>query len=310
MESKKSQIEKSSRPIVYDLSNQQCVWSKAGVLEPRLCVNAFDCTSCPVDKMVQKNLAAGKLTDLHGQPAVSFRHPDHWLRLPQNQRQCRHMLSGRVPVKFCSNSFNCAACEYDQMIEAEDINHPVFDPAIDMISGFALARDYYYFRGHTWARVEYGGMVRIGLDDFARRLLGPLDEISLPKLGDTVVWGEPGLRVKREGQEAEMLSPIEGIVIASNPRVSEDGRTVHRSPYGDGWLLVVRPTKLRRNLKSLLFGEECPPWIDEEAGRLVSMVVEETGHRLAATGGEAIEDIYGTMPKLGWRKLVSEFLLT
>ena len=103
-----------------------------------------------------------------------------------NQLKCRHMLSGRVTYKLCGHGYNCVQCPYDQMIEDTAFTPRLSAPACDHASGFDVARDYYYHHRHAWARVEYGGRVRIGVDDFATRMLGPLDAIELPKLGETV----------------------------------------------------------------------------------------------------------------------------
>jgi hypothetical protein len=69
------------------------------------------------------------------------------------------------------------------------------------------------------------------------------------------------------------------------------------------------PTNLRRNLKNLLFGTESLAWMDDESQRLTSLLSDTAGHRLAATGGEAISDIYGSVPNADWDRLVSEFLV-
>jgi hypothetical protein len=31
---------------------------------------------------------------------------------------------------------------------------------------------------------------------------------------------------------------------------------------------------------------------------------------MAATGGEPVDDVFGNVPEIGWKKLVNEFLLT
>ncbi len=305
-----TKTEKHTRPIVFDMTANQCVWAKAGVVKPTLCLNAFDCTTCPLDKKIQQDIAAGKLKDAQGRPAVSWRDPAYWVKLSQNQKKCRHMLTGRVPVKYCTNAFNCAKCPYDELIEQEDLLEPANGVGWEVISGFALAQNYYYHRGHAWARVEYGGRIRVGLDDFALRLVGPVDEFKLPELGAVTRQSEPEVGLARGELRAETLSPVEGVVVARNPKVLERAATANQDPYQDGWLMGIQPTKLKTNLRNLLFGEESAAWMEEESGRLSAMVAKETGHALAATGGRIVDDIYSQVPELSWERLVSEFLLT
>ena len=137
-----------------------------------------------------------------------------------NQRKCRHMLSGRVQYKLCAHGYDCMRCPYDQMLEDSVAGTRLSPPVCDSASGFNVARDYYYHHGHTWARVEYGGRVRVGLDDFAARMLGPLDDIELPRLGQDVEQNRPQAGLRRGAHKAHALSPVDGKVLAVNPRLS------------------------------------------------------------------------------------------
>ena len=59
------------------------------------------------------------------------------------------------------------------------------------------------------------------MDDFAAKLVGPLDRISMPNVGDAVGQGEMAWRmVARDGQSVDMLSPVDGTVVEVNPAVA------------------------------------------------------------------------------------------
>lgn len=296
---------KGDRMVVFDLTGNLCVWSKAGVSKPRDCHNAFDCTTCAFDKKVQrefkemKGKRSGRLLD-------KKRYPD----VPFEERQCRYMLTGQVAMKYCVRGFDCAKCEYDQMMEETGKIMAVREPAYELVAGFALPENHYFHRGHTWSRIEYGGWVRIGLDDFALRLLGPLDGVRLPKLGMTVRREEPGFSLTRSQHQASVLSPIDGVIVALNPEVNTSACAANASPYGDGWLFMVKPTRLQPDLRQMFFGKEAESWLENEAGQLSSMLEGSGGQRMVATGGRAVEDIFGTLPELKWDHLVSQFLHT
>lgn len=296
------------RPIVYDMTANQCVWAKAGVIGPTLCINAFNCLDCPLDRRMQGEIGKSAL----GKAPVSMNHLPAGEKpvTPYTQRKCRHMLSGRTPVKYCIHDYDCATCAYNQMIEEENLSLTGQAVKRDYAGGFAVARGYYYHRGHAWARIEYGGRVRVGLDDFAVRLLGHLDAFKLPELGSTVRQGTPEVGLARGELKAEALSPIEGVVVARNPKTLEKAQLANEDPYDRGWLMVIEPRKLKVNLKNLLFEDESAAWMEEESSRLSSIVSADTGYELAATGGRAIDDIYGQVPQLGWDRLVKAFLLT
>ena len=141
------------------------------------------------------------------------------------------------------------------------------------------------------------------------RMLGPQDEIKLPKLGVTIDQNRPHATLRRESHEADTLSPVDGKVLAVNSKLSARARIANQSPYAEGWMMVVQPTNLRKNLKNLLFGTETLAWMEDESSRLTSLLSDETEYQLAATGGEAINDIFGAVPEIGWDRLVREFLV-
>ena len=300
-----TQEKKSGKPFIYGMTNTQCVWSRAGVVKPVTCMNAFDCLGCEFDRKVQADFEARNRA---GESQTADPRPVR-LRMLINQRKCRHMLSGRVAYKMCGHGYDCVRCPYDQMLEDSGTMTPLSEPYFDNASGFNVARDYYYHPGHTWARVEYGGLVRVGLDDFALRMLGPQDKIELLRLGEAVAQNRPQARIGRGGNSAQPLSPVDGTVVAVNAKLGSRPGTANDSPYGDGWFMVVKPTNLRRNLKNLLFGAESTAWMDDESERLTSLLSDTAGYRLAATGGEAIGDIYGSVPNADWNRLVEEFLV-
>lgn len=147
----------------------------------------------------------------------------------------------------------------------------------------------------------------MGIDDFALKLLGPQDEIKLPRLGTSLKQNQPRVRMVRDNNEAETLSPLDGTVVAVNPRIASKAGSANASPYTEGWLMVLQPKNLRKSLKNLFYGVESLAWMDDEAIRLTALL-EEDGHRMAATGGDAVEDIYTAVPEIGWNRLVETFL--
>jgi len=295
---------RSGRPNVYAMTNEQCVWSRAGLAKPMACINAFDCLGCSFDRKIQadfksKAAHAGGAIPAHRRPRMN---------LLESQGKCRHMLSGRVDYKMCAHNYNCIKCPYDQMLDETSMMPSLTPPVCDPVSGFSVARDHYFHYGHTWARVEYGGRVRVGIDDFALRLLGPQDEIKLPHLGATVEQNRPQAMMVRDNNEAETMSPLDGTVVAVNTRLKGNPKEMNAAPYGHGWLMVIQPKNLRKSLKNLLYGVESLAWTDDEASRLTAMLEEKGGYRMTATGGEAVKDIYGAVPEIGWGRLVDSFL--
>lgn len=308
MATKTTKRGKGNVPVIFDMTKQECLWSKSGAVSPRLCHNAFDCLSCSFDKAMQRKKEYGWLAAGLDHPVGKMGLRERWLRTPPGERYCRHMLSGRVPFKLCVAHYNCNKCAYDQMLDDEVLSGPVGNVKLATVAGFEVPDNYYFHSGHTWARLEYGGKVRVGLDDFAARLFGPADEFRLPELGMAVRGGGLELGFSRRGKQARAASPVEGVVVARNPEVLEKASEAHDSPYGGGWLLLLEPTRLQRDLRGLVFGEKSLVWMEQEAQRLSDVITADTGQRLAATGGRVVPDVYGAVPNLDWNHLVKEFL--
>ena len=76
-----------------------------------------------------------------------------------------------------------------------------------------------------------------------------------------------------------------------------------------GWLFMVEPTKMKKNLQDLISGQESIDWMQNETVRLRNLVAEEYG-ATASAGGFPVDDIYGNLPEIAWETLVHEFLLT
>ena len=63
---------------------------------------------------------------------------------------------------------------------------PRSEPALEpvWVAGYQLPEGLHYHRGHTWARPLDKDTVVVGLDDFARRLVGSARAVQLPAIGD------------------------------------------------------------------------------------------------------------------------------
>ena len=292
---------------------KKCVWMEAGVVSYKLCDNNFDCSTCVYDQAMEvkaarsreaaTNVPVAALTD-----KLSVNWAEKMMTLPASMRKCRYMLTGEVGRKLCPNAYECGNCSFDQMMQDRLLAEPLPISISSEKEGFEMAKGFYYHEGHTWARPEYGGRVRIGLDDFAQKLLGDLSSIELPNIGQAVKQGEVGFQLKKNGQLAKALSPIDGVVVHVNKQVSDSLQLINESPYEKGWLFIIEPTKLRKNLKDLYFADKARKYMSDDQDRLFAMANDDM--RIAADGGDFVEDIFGEIGEKNWTKLVKTFFRT
>jgi glycine cleavage system H lipoate-binding protein len=187
--------------------------------------------------------------------------------------------------------------------EPEQVSFPM-----NFVGGFKLPAGLSYHSGHAWAAKETRNVVRIGLDDFAVRLLGKIDQLDLPARGHWLRQGEKGWMLARGSHRFEMLSPIEGEVVDVNTEVLRDPSVIHKDPYGVGWLVAVNSPAADSNLKNLLRGRLALRWMEESVATLHAHINPSAGVHLQ-DGGHAIPDLLSVLPEERWESVVRELFL-
>lgn len=176
------------------------------------------------------------------------------------------------------------------------------------IAGYQLPEPLVYHPGHTWAKPVGDDTVVMGIDDFARRLIGSAERISVPSIGAWLRQGSKAFRVSIDGRSADFVSPVEGEVVEVNSALAERPAMATEEPYGRGWVLKVRSADLARNLKNLLSGSTARKWMEDSRERLDHQVMALSGSVLM-DGGEPISGFARHLPEEDWKRLVEEFLL-
>jgi len=122
--------------------------------------------------------------------------------------------------------------------------------------------------GHAWVRIEPEGVVRIGIDDFIRKALGTVKDVSLPTRGKTYHQGEPLFTLKGLAGTVHVAAPLTGRVDHDNAGLSTDPQELIHSPYDRGWVCTMTPSDLAGELASLKIGQPVIDWYQEEIARL------------------------------------------
>jgi glycine cleavage system H lipoate-binding protein len=178
-----------------------------------------------------------------------------------------------------------------------------------LVGGFSVPERLRFHPGHTWALSESPNLVRIGMDDFATKLTGKVEQINLPQRGQWVRQGQKIWSLVRNGMKIEMVSPIEGSVADINEAALKDPSLITNDPYGEGWMVTVQSPDAKTNFRNLLGGALARWWTEESSMRLQRLVPNALG-ALAQDGGVAVDDIAGTLSDEQWVKVAREFFLT
>jgi glycine cleavage system H lipoate-binding protein len=199
------------------------------------------------------------------------------------------------------------------------VKQPVVQPVIRevpshvvpaMVSGFQVPENVRYHSGHTWALSESRELVRVGIDDFASKLVGKIESIVLPQRGRWVRQGQKIWTIFRDGKSVDMVSPIEGTVSDVNEAVVKDPSLALEDPFGEGWIVTVQAPDSKVNFRNLLGGALARMWTEDSALRLRKRMPVAMAAALAQDGGVAVDDITAHLPNEDWAALTKEFFLS
>lgn len=197
------------------------------------------------------------------------------------------------------------------VVAAEASALPAAPPAPEpvWVAGYQLPEGLHYHRGHTWARVLDPKTILVGIDDFARKLMGSARDVNLPEVGSWVRQGGRAFEVGVNGRKAAFIAPVEGQVVEVNSAVTADPEVATQDPYGRGWLMKIRVKDMGTNLRNLMSGSLARRWTQDSREGLELRLMALSGSVLQ-DGGERVDDFARHLSDDEWKRLVGEFLLT
>jgi glycine cleavage system H lipoate-binding protein len=197
-------------------------------------------------------------------------------------------------------------------------------PMPSLVGGFKVPENLRYHPGHTWALNESPSLVRVGMDDFASKLIGKVEHIALPQRGQWIRQGQKICTIQRDGIGVDMVSPIEGSVADINEALAANPELARKDSYGDGWLITVQSPDAKTNFRNLLGGAMARWWTEESASRLQKKMPSFAATNfagamfsaamplgaLAQDGGVVVDDVTAQLPTTKWAELAKEFFLS
>ncbi len=142
----------------------------------------------------------------------------------------------------------------------------------DSIHEFNVPSGVFISSSHTWGSIEQNGLVKVGLDDFVQKIIGPIDEIILPRRGDLAAKGKTLFSVKQGKRIADFLSPVSGTIKYVNEKLLDNVELLKIKPYEHGWVCYIEATNLGSELSSLKIGSEAVAWYQNEIDKYVRMI--------------------------------------
>ncbi len=108
-------------------------------------------------------------------------------------------------------------------------------------------------QGNSWVEVGADGIARVGPHHALTLPIRRILSVEPPQAGDLRYQGEVCLRITDGRQMIHRLwTPVSGEVLAVNEAMKEHPELLVADPYGEGWVLTIRPSNLETDLKNLV----------------------------------------------------------
>lgn len=114
----------------------------------------------------------------------------------------------------------------------------------------------YNIENNVWARKEADGNITIGLTSYACSLAGEIVAYTPKKAGKEVAQDKSCATVESGKWVGPVKTPVTGEVIAANPAVQAKPGLINKDPYGEGWVVKLKPTNWAGESGSLKTGAD------------------------------------------------------
>lgn len=178
---------------------------------------------------------------------------------------------------------------------------------------FSIPGGVFISKNHTWVSINQEGIAKIGIDDFAKKLIGRVHSIELPNLGMTVKAGQPLFTIKQGNRSVSFNSPVSGKVSQINTFLKENIAALDVTPYERNWVCAFDADNIDNEIKGMSIGKSAVTLFHDDIERLKVLMKDLL--KTEKHEGEYVEEdqIYiGQFEKLSdanWQKVVAEFFI-
>lgn len=104
-----------------------------------------------------------------------------------------------------------------------------------------IPEDLKYTSEHEWVRLTDNGNVVFGITHYAQDALGDIVFVDLPHVDSVISAGDTCGEVESTKSVSDIYAPVSGTIVARNDTLSDAPESINADPYGEGWMLEVRP---------------------------------------------------------------------
>ena len=101
--------------------------------------------------------------------------------------------------------------------------------------------DVKYTKEHEWIRLE-GDVAYVGITDYAQEQLGDIVFVDIQTVGETLAADETFGTIEVVKTISDLFLPVAGEILEQNEALEERPELVNKDPYGEGWLIKIKPS--------------------------------------------------------------------
>ena len=109
----------------------------------------------------------------------------------------------------------------------------------------------HYASTHEWVRQLDGGIMEVGISNFAQEALGDVVYVELPEIGKSVSATDECCLVESVKAASDIYAPVSGVIAEVNEKLDDDPELLNQSPYEDGWMFRIKASD-ESELKELM----------------------------------------------------------
>jgi len=144
---------------------------------------------------------------------------------------------------------------------------------------FAIPGGLFISPGHCWAGVEQDGLIKIGIDDFAKNIIGRIDEIELPNLKMNAKRGAPLFSLRHGNHLISFNAPISGTVVRINEDLPRNLDELDLTPYEQNWVCALDAERLDEEIGGLYIGRAVVALYQQDIELLASIIGKDARAR-------------------------------
>lgn len=181
----------------------------------------------------------------------------------------------------------------------------------DFNSGeFAIPGGIFISKNHSWVNIEPDGSAKTGIDDFAKKLIGDIDDIEMPNLGMKANKGSVLFSLKQKNRTLAFVAPVSGVVTKINTDLKEDIDAMKITPYETSWICSIDADNLDNELQDLKIGKSAVAFYHKEIDKYTDAITELRANDKDVDKSKPLfEGELAELDEYNWNNMVNKFFI-